>query len=433
MDEYALKGPQVQPDASYWGFCSKLCIVPLGELLKRTDDSNSPDYFPPWEEKDNEPELDELIELSHLRDDPCALVNTKPCKAAPPVCGPDPQPPKAYGCRRPISRLLNLPAPLGAPLVQRMPDEQIIRTGRGMARAVEAETPGLYHRQALNYLIATRHWSPPRQSLVWAALDVALASALQAAWYYKWLSPRPHTSRRERPIEYARRQGKQLNVLFDCPDELNPAYNLCPDGRPAKGKPCGDNLSGTPRHPAYPSGHSTYSGAASEILSYFFGALDTPEALPFDTRYGSKQNTKIKEELDNMADNIGMGRLWAGIHWRSDHEAGMKLGRTVARMVIQQLLDMGSVSKEKIAPFVLCPEEPKVPENQCHLDEKQVPCDMSKTPPTIADLEKEKAVIVQHCKDEKHKGECKPCEAAKGKGDTKALLDLNRGGNRGAL
>src|SRR5829696_4469690 len=108
--------------------------------------------------------------------------------------------PGSFDCRQPISKLLNLtPPPIGAVLVNRFPGEQIIRTGRGMARAVESETPGLFHRHALNYLIGTRSWSPPRQALVWAALDVALASALQAAWYYKWVNPR--TRYRERPAE----------------------------------------------------------------------------------------------------------------------------------------------------------------------------------------------------------------------------------------
>ncbi|MEA2338222.1 MAG: hypothetical protein QOE82_2229 [Thermoanaerobaculia bacterium] len=441
MDEYALKGPQVQPDASYWGFCRKLCIVPTEEILKHTDDKNGLDYFPPWKESDVVTELDELIELSHLRDDPCALVNTGPCKDLPPVCGPEEKKPPAYGCRQPISRLFNLPAPLGAPLLHRLPGEQIIRTGRGMARAVESETPGLYHRQALSYLITMRHWSPPRQALVWAALDVAITSALQAAWYYKWLSPRDHVSRRQRPIEYARKHHKTLNVLFDCPDELNPAYNLCPDGRPKKGKPCGDNLSGTPRHPAYPSGHSTYSGAASEILSYFFGAQKTPAALPFDVRLESNPNSTIKEELDHMADNIGMGRLWAGIHWRSDHEAGMKLGRVVARLVIRQLLDMGSVKGSSVNPFILCPPEPTPPKNQCDFNDEQKPCDENGKIPTIEDLTKERDLIVKHCGE--HKGECTPCDAKKIKGkeeekepkekepNEKAMYDMNRGTNRG--
>jgi hypothetical protein len=427
MADYALKGPQVQPDASYWGFCPKLCIVPLERLLKKTDDEHSPDYFPPWEESEVEREFDELVWLSEHRDNPCSLVSTEKCGDLPNTCKSSlkVEIPKAYGCRRPISRLLNLPPPIGAPLVQRMPGQQIIRTGRGMARAVEAETPGLYHRNALSYLIAMRHWSPPRQALVWAALDVAIASALQAAWYYKWLSPRPHVSRRQRPIEY-----KPLNVLFDCPDELNPAYNICPDGRPKKkDDPCGDNLSGTPRHPAYPSGHSTYSGAAAEILDYFFGNQPTPDELPHDERFGSNLGTTLKVEIDNMADNIGMGRLWAGIHWRSDHEAGMKLGRTVGRMVIEELQEMGSVVNGHIAPFVLCPPEPKPPKDPCVTDGR---CDTRTKPPSREDLEKQKQVIVDNCDKPKH-GKCEPCPAPPDyeREHTHATVDMNRSANRG--
>jgi len=427
MADYALTGPQVQPNASYWGFCPKLCIISVPELLKRTDDEHSADYFPPWEDGEVEREFEELVYLSQHRDDPCALVAADKCKDLPDTCKSRAkvEVPKAYGCRRPISRLLNLPPPIGAPMLHRLPGQQIIRTGRGMARAVEAETPGLYHRNALSYLITLRSWSPPRQALVWAALDVAIASALQAAWYYKWLSPRDHVSRRQRPIEY-----KKLNVLFDCPDELNPAYNICPDGRPKrKGQPCGDNLSGTPRHPAYPSGHSTYSGAASEILEYFFGNQRTPDELPHDPRLGANLGTTLKEELVNMADNIGMGRLWAGIHWRSDHEAGMKLGRSVARMVIEQLQDMGSVREEHIAPFVLCPPQPAPPKDFCISDGT---CDLKTKPPARETLEKEKNIIVEHCGDPKH-GKCEPCEVSKhDEPSTHATVDLNRSVNRGA-
>src|SRR5829696_8179157 len=110
---------------------------------------------------------------------------------------------------------------MGAFVAYRSFGDQVIRTGRGLARAVESETPGLLHRHALNYLIQRRPaWSPPRQALVWAALDVAIASALQAAWYYKWLSTRPRTARRERPVEYAIRTGQvdKLPILFDGPD-----------------------------------------------------------------------------------------------------------------------------------------------------------------------------------------------------------------------
>jgi len=402
--EYALMGPQVEPEASYWMYCSKLHIVKIDELLAVTDDPSNPNYFPPYPDPctkqgaaEIEKEMKELLDLAKHRDDPCALTG--------PAHGD-------LGLRQPISKLLNLTPPaLGAVVMSRYPGEQIIRTGRGMARAVESETPGLYHRHALNFLISTRSWSPPRQALIWAALDVALASALQAAWYYKWLSRRPLTSRRERPIEYSNRHNSGLNVLFDHPDELNPAYNLCPDGR----KP--GTMSGTPRHPAYPSGHSTYSGAASELLDYFFGNLKAFEGA--QPSQGVPPSMGImKTEIDNLADNIGMGRLWAGIHWRSDHINGMKLGRAVAHLILQQLADMG---------IDLCPKDRE------HIDQcdrnQSVTCDMTKKPPTLDDLEKDA---------KKHKDDCgpkqlkPPCPAPPEPKSLEQMLDANRGVQQGA-
>jgi hypothetical protein len=373
-------------------YCSQLHIVTIDELTKLTEDSGSDHFFPaPPDAAVTAQEFEELLDLAGLRDDPCKLVNTEPCPKSTDKdrrpCKRPKELPMAFDCRRPISKLLNLvPTPLGGVLVNRFPGEQIIRTGRGMARAVESETPGLFHRNALNFLISSRSWSPPRQALVWAALDVALASALQAAWYYKWINPR--TAFRERPVEYARRVGKEkeLIVLFDRPDELNPAYNLCPDGRPDKNGNFPHNDSGTPRHPAYPSGHSTYSGAASEILNFFFGLEKTPAALLSHPALGSQPGTTIGEELDNMADNIGMGRLWAGIHWRSDHEAGMKLGRTVACLVLQQLARMVS---DLPHGFKLCPPDRTTLTNQCDLSKKLKDCDEKQMPPTREDLEKE--------------------------------------------
>jgi hypothetical protein len=385
-------GPQVEPQAGYWMFCPKLRIVSIKELTAVTDKPGS-DFFPPYPDPcskegaaEIQREIDELVELSKRRDDPCSLVG-------------DPQ--GKLGRRLPISKLLNLTPPaLGAVVVNRFPGEQIIRTGRGMARAVESETPGLFHRHALNYLIQTRNWSPPRQALVWATLDVAIASALQACWYYKWLSPRKLTSRRERPIEYALRNKIPLDVLFDRPDELNPAYNLCPDGRPDKNGNFPANQSGTPRHPAYPSGHSTYSGAASEVLEFFFGSTPVfAGAQPSRGTGNAPPPNSIGKELERMADNIGLGRMWAGIHWRSDHINGMALGRTVARLVLRQLMDMG---------IVLCPPERKPIKDQCDL-KQTVACDTSIKPPTREMLEKEAKQFEKDC--DKKKPQQPPCGA----------------------
>jgi membrane-associated phospholipid phosphatase len=379
--QYNLKGPQVEPNASFWMYCPQLRLVSIRELLTITDDPSHPGYFPPYPDPCTpdgaaliQKEFEELQHLMYLRDDPCAVAN--PCGAT--ALGDKPcwfveKLPFAFNCRQPVSNLFNLePEPLGGVVMNRLPGQDRIRTGRGLARAFENETPGIFHRHALNYLITTRQWSPPRQALVWAALDVAIASALQAAWYYKWLSPRFLTSRRPRPIEYAAATGQKLDVLYDRPDELNPSYILCPDARPCA--PVPGFSPGTPRHPAYPSGHSTYAGAASTILEFFFGNDMTSRALT-----GCNTTTTVGQELRDMADNIGMARLWAGIHWRSDHEAGLKLGQVVACLVLRQL---HSICGGK---FNVCGPMPMMmPADQCDCSQT-VPCPQD-MPPSIDDL-----------------------------------------------
>ncbi len=51
-------------------------------------------------------------------------------------------------------------------------------------------------------------------------------------------------------------------------------------------------------------------------------------------------STKINEpgwiaaELRRLANNNGEARLWAGVHWISDHRAGRAIGRAAAEAVI---------------------------------------------------------------------------------------------------
>lgn len=408
VHEYALRqSRQVEPEASYWNYCPQLRLISIEELTEITDDPNHPGYFPPYPDPctaagaaEIDREMKELLDLQHRRDEPCSLELSAHGEyvLTDSACKPRPKLPHAFDYRAPISKLLNLqPFALGAVMVNRFPGDRIIHTGRGMARAVEMETPGLHHRHALNYLMRTRmSWSPPRQALVWAALDVALASALQAAWYYKWLSSRPYTSRRERPSEYSARNHSGLNVLFDHPDELNPNYSTCPEARPSCGPANIAFSPGTPRHPAYPSGHSTYSGAASTILGYFFGNDPTPEFL----RLGAPMTT-IGEEARRMADNIGMGRLWAGVHWRSDHEAGLKLGQVVACLVLQQLASICG------GDFDMCPPIPK-PVAQCKCEKADCPDD---PPPACDDLKKRAKNCRDKCKEDDDRPLPAPCPA----------------------
>lgn len=72
----------------------------------------------------------------------------------------------------------------------------------------------------------------------------------------------------------------------------------------------------TPNHPSYPAGHSADSTAAATVLSYYF-----PE-----------NRARWKE----MGEEAGFSRIWAGIHFPIDNEAGNALGRKIANAVLQQ-------------------------------------------------------------------------------------------------
>jgi len=78
----------------------------------------------------------------------------------------------------------------------------------------------------------------------------------------------------------------------------------------------------TPNHPSYPAAHGSLSGAISATLAYLF---------PHDAI-----------ALNALGQEAGESRLWAGIHFRSDIDAGLALGRAVAKLVIEQAKSDGS-------------------------------------------------------------------------------------------
>jgi hypothetical protein len=70
-----------------------------------------------------------------------------------------------------------------------------------------------------------------------------------------------------------------------------------------------------PNHPSYPSAHACQSGASAEVLG---------ELFPFDAG-----------ALKAQADEAGLSRIYAGIHYRFDVDAGQTLGVTVARAALE--------------------------------------------------------------------------------------------------
>lgn len=81
------------------------------------------------------------------------------------------------------------------------------------------------------------------------------------------------------------------------------------NARPSQLDPDLKSIIGLPNFPSYTSGHSTFSGAAAEVLSYLFPA-------------GAAQFDAWKEEASES-------RMYGGIHYRSDIELGKTHGKRI--------------------------------------------------------------------------------------------------------
>jgi membrane-associated phospholipid phosphatase len=129
----------------------------------------------------------------------------------------------------------------------------------------------------------------------------ALADAFIACWYTKY------TYNLIRPESY-------INQYID------------PDWQP---------LIQTPPFPEHTRGHSTISAAAATVLTDMFGApfqfTDSTEVI-----FGIPPRTY--SSFYQASDEVGVSRLYGGIHYRHGNEAGIKCGREVGRFISQKVL-----------------------------------------------------------------------------------------------
>jgi membrane-associated phospholipid phosphatase len=173
----------------------------------------------------------------------------------------------------------------------------------------------------------------------------AAVRAFKAAWYAKWF-----VHRVLRPDQYGglvhwtKKQQKTYPLNTDILTSeavkrvfaANKGSYFLPQAYPEAG----------PQHPSYPSGHATMAGACATILKAAFdgGAAfarlaDNTVVVASDDGLSSVSvadpGLTIGGEIDKLASNIAFGRNFAGIHWRSDAEEGIRLGEAVALSILR--------------------------------------------------------------------------------------------------
>ncbi len=141
--------------------------------------------------------------------------------------------------------------------------------------------PGHWNRFAKEEVVAKK-LSPVRTARVFAYLNMAIADAGIACWDAKYYYHYP------RPIQTI--SGFKT-------------------------------ILGTPNFPAYTSGHAAFSGAAAEVMAHFFPA----NASQFRT----------------WAEEASMSRIYGGIHYQFDADAGLDQGRNAAAYTLAKAMQDG--------------------------------------------------------------------------------------------
>jgi hypothetical protein len=85
--------------------------------------------------------------------------------------------------------------------------------------------------------------------------------------------------------------------------------------RPSQADPAITMPIGLPNFPAYPSNHACFSGAAAYVLGSLF---------PHE-----------RQRLRGMAYQAGVSRVFGGIHYRFDSDAGLEIARKVTRLALR--------------------------------------------------------------------------------------------------
>ncbi|NOT96865.1 MAG: phosphatase PAP2 family protein, partial [Nitrospira sp.] len=100
----------------------------------------------------------------------------------------------------------------------------------------------------------------------------------------------------------------------------------------------------TPPFPEYISGHSTFSGAAAEILTSVFGNV------PFSTTsLGLPAVQRSFTSFEQAAQEAGRSRIYGGIHFEFSNQDGLTSGKSLA----QYVLDRFTVTTDTQGPTII--------------------------------------------------------------------------------
>jgi PAP2 superfamily len=167
-----------------------------------------------------------------------------------------------------------------------------------------------------NEITIEHNLTTARSARLFALLNLTLADSVIAFYDAKY------TYNVWRPVTAIRAAGTEHNpdIMAD-PSWLPEVGNTTPD-------------------PSYPGAHAVISAAGARVLVFFF------KRNAFDFNVASEVMPGVERSFESFsaaAEEATLSRIFAGVHFRSDLTTGQRLGREVARFVVENFLTMGQV------------------------------------------------------------------------------------------
>ncbi len=171
-------------------------------------------------------------------------------------------------------------------------------------------TPAGHWNLIAQDIAAKRELNTAETARLFALLNIAGADSGITCWEtkYHYRTWRPETAIREMD------------------PSINPYVQTDPDFIP--------NMA-SPAFPSYTSGHSTYTAAMSRLIELYFGTDDIAFSITSDGLPGAVRSF---DRISDARFEVGMSRVWGGIHVMSDNIEGQKVGIAVADWIFSHSL-----------------------------------------------------------------------------------------------
>jgi hypothetical protein len=202
--------------------------------------------------------------------------------------------------------------------------------------------PRLYNQvvRAIPELATVGH---PQQIKILTAINVAMADAGIAAWYWKYEYDfwRPVVGVREADKGWGPTGRGDENMLRT--ERGNPFW--LPLGAPQSNplKPPAPNA--TPNFPAYPSGHSTFGSACFETAAALLHKATSEIMVTFvsdefngrttDNAGATRPKLEDRFSLQKAIADNEISRIYLGVHWKFDATGGRDVGEKIACKTIE--------------------------------------------------------------------------------------------------